>query len=175
VLIDIDLKPGASPQAIAKRVETAVPGARFVAHSAMLAPMLRAIRSLTWLAFALVLLIAVATAAAVVLAARGALDTNRSTIDVMHGIGATDTQVARLFQRKIALDSLAGGIAGAAAAGLVLLIVAGGRAVWMEDFAGGPLLDPGDLLLLASLPLIGTLVATLVARQAVLRALRSAL
>ena len=141
----------------------------------MLAPMLRAIHSLTWLAVALVLLIALATAAAVVLAARGALDTNRSTIDVMHGIGATDAQVARLFQRKIALDSLAGGLAGAAAAGLVLLIVAGGRAVWMEDFAGGPLLDPGDLLLLASLPLIGTLVATLVARQAVLRALRSAL
>jgi cell division transport system permease protein len=174
-LIDVDLKPGASPQVVATRVEGAVPGARFVAHSAMLAPMLRAMRSLTWLAFALVLLIALATAAAVVLAARGALDTNRSTIDVMHGIGATDAQVARLFQRKIALDSLTGGLAGAAAAGVVLLLVAGGRAVWMEDFAGGPLLGPGDLLLLASLPLIGTLVATLVARQAVLRALRSAL
>jgi cell division transport system permease protein len=174
-LIDVDLKPGASPQAIAARVEKAVPGARFVAHEVMLAPMLRAIRSLTWLAFALVLLIAAATAAAVVLAARGALDTNRSTIEVMHGIGATDDQVARLFQRKIALDSLTGGLAGAAAAGLVLLLVAGGRAVWVEDFAGGPLLEFGDLLLLAALPLIGTAVATLVARQAVLRALRSAL
>jgi cell division transport system permease protein len=174
-LIDVDLKPGASPQAVAARVEAAVPGARFVAHSAMLGPMLRAIHSLTWLAFALVFLIALATAAAVVLAARGALDTNRSTIDVMHGIGATDAQVARLFQRKLALDSLTGGLAGAAAAGLVLLLIAGGRALWMEDFAGGPLLKLGDLLLLAALPLIGTVVATLVARQAVLRALRSAL
>jgi cell division transport system permease protein len=173
-LIDVDLKPGASPAAIAARVEQAVPGARFVAHEAMLAPMLRAIRSLTWLAFALVLLIAMATAAAVVLAARGALDTNRPTIEVMHGIGATDAQVARLFQRRIAMDSLAGGIAGAAA-GLVLLLIAGGRAVWMEDFAGGPLLTLGDLALLAALPLAGTLVATLVARQAVLRALRAAL
>jgi cell division transport system permease protein len=174
-LIDVDLEPGASPAAIATRVEQAVPGARFVAHEAMLAPMLRAIRSLTWLAFALVLLIAMATAAAVVLAARGALDTNRPTIEVMHGIGATDAQVARLFQRRIAMDSLAGGIAGAAAAGLVLLLIAGGRAVWMEDFAGGPLLTIGDLALLAALPLAGTLVATLVARQAVLRALRAAL
>jgi len=174
-LIDVDLKPGASPQAIAARVEKAVPGARFVAHEVMLAPMLRAIRALTWLSFALVLLIAAATAAAVVLAARGALDTNRSTIEVMHGIGATDDQVARLFQRKIALDSLTGGLAGAGAAGLVLLLVAGGRAVWVEDFAGGPLLEIGDVILLAALPLIGTAVATLVARQAVLRALRSAL
>ena len=174
-MIDVDLKPGASPQAVAARVEQAVPGARFVAHGAMLAPMLRAIRSLTWLALALVLLIALATAAAVVLATRGALDTNRPTIEVMHGIGATDTQVARLFQRRIALDSLTGGLAGAAAAGLILLVIAGGRAVWVEDFAGGPLLTPGDLLFLAALPLLGTVLATLVARAAVLRALRSAL
>jgi cell division transport system permease protein len=174
-LIDIDLKPGASPDAVAKRVEAAVPGARFVAHSAMLAPMLRAIRSLTWVAFAVVLLIALATAAAVVLAARSALAANRPTIEVMHGVGATDDQVARLFQRRIAIDSLSGGIAGAASAGLVLLIIAGGRAAWVEDIAGGPLLSPTDLLVLVALPLAGTVLATLVARVAVLRALREAL
>ena len=172
-LIDVDLKPGADPKAIAARVEQAVPGARFVAHTAMLGPMLRALKSLTWLAFALVLLTGAATAAAVVLAARGALDTNRSTIEVMHGVGATDLQVARLFQRRIALDSLAGGLAGATAAGLVLLLVAGGRAVWVDDFAGGPLLTVRDILLLAALPLIGAALATMVARAAVLRALRA--
>ncbi len=174
-LIDVDLKPGASPQAIAARVEQAVPGARFVAHSAMLGPMLRALRSLTRLAFALVVLIAIATAAAVVLAARGALDTNRATIEVMHGVGATDDQIARLFQRKIALDSLTGGLAGAGAAGIILLLIADGRAVWFDDLAGGPLLDAGDLLFLAALPLIGAAVATVVARLAVLRALRESL
>jgi cell division transport system permease protein len=174
-LIDVDLVPGASPKPVAKRIERAVPGARFVAHSAMLGPLLRAIRSLSWLALALVLLIALATAAAVVLAARGALDTNRSTIEVMHGIGATDEQVARLFQRKIALDSFVGGVAGAGAAGLVLLLVAGGRAVWVDDLVGGPMLHGIDLALLAALPLLGTVLATLVARQAVLGALRASL
>ena len=174
-LIDVELRPGASPEAVAARVEQAVPGARFVAHSAMLGPALRALRSLTWLAFALVALIALATAAAVVLAARGALDTNKPTIEVMHGVGATDDQVARLFQRRIALDSLAGGLAGAAAAGLILLLVAGGRGIWFDDFTGGALLGNGDLLLLAALPLLGTVLATLVARAAVLRALRAAL
>jgi cell division transport system permease protein len=174
-LIDVDMVPGASPKAVAERVERAVPGARFVAHGAMLAPLLRAIRSLSWLALALVLLIALATAAAVVLAARGALDTNRSTIEVMHGIGATDEQVARLFQRKIALDSFVGGVAGAAAAGLVLLLVAGGRAVWVDDLVGGPMLHGIDLALLAALPLLGTMLATLVARRAVLGALRASL
>lgn len=173
VLVDVDLRSGASPSAVAKQVERFVPGARFMAHGDMLGPMLRALRSLTWLAVCLVLLIALATCAAVVLAARGALDTNRATIEVMHGVGASDDQVARLFQRRIALDSLAGGLAGAGAAGLVLALIAGGRAVWVEDFAGGPLLTPGDLLMLAALPLFGTVLATLVARLAVLRALRS--
>ena len=174
-LIDVDLEPGAHPGPVAARLHQAVPEARFVAQSAMLGPMLRAIRSLTWLAFALVLLIVLAAAAAVVLAARGALDTNKSTIEVMHGVGATDDQVARLFQRRIALDSLAGGAAGAAAAGLVLLLIAGGRSAWIEDVAGGPLLTPSDLLILAALPLLGTALATAVARFAVLRALRESL
>lgn len=172
-LIDVDLSPGAAPGVVKGRIERAVPGARFVAHSVMLGPALRAVQSLTWLAFALVVLVALATAAAVVLAARGALDTNKPTIEVMHGVGATDDQVARLFQRRIALDSLAGGLAGAGVAGLVLLVVAGGRGIWFDDFAGGPLLTTGDLLFLASLPLLGTVLATLVARSAVLRALRA--
>jgi cell division transport system permease protein len=174
-LIDVDLKPGISPQAVAAKVEAAVPGARFVAHGATLKPILRAIHSLTWVAFAIVLMIALATAAAVVLAARSALAANRPTIELMHGVGATDNQVARLFQRRIAIDSLSGGVAGALAAGVVLLVIAGGRAAWVEDVTGGPLLTFTDLAALALLPLLGTLLATLVARIAVLRALREAL
>ena len=72
---------------------------------------------LQWLAFGLVVLLSAAAAAAVVLAARGALDTHRFTIEVMHGIGATDLQVTHLFQRKIAIDALAGSLAGAIAGG----------------------------------------------------------
>lgn len=174
-MIDVELRRGTMPAAVARQVERAVPGARFVAHEAMLEPVLRAMRALYRLAFALVALIALATAAAVVLAARGALDTNKSTIEVMHGVGATDDQVAGLFQRKIALDSLAGGIAGAGAAGVVLLLVAGGRGVWFDDFTGGALLTAADLFFLAALPLLGTALATLVARMAVLRALRASL
>ena len=124
---------------------------------------------------ALVLLIALATAAAVVLAARGTLDTHRPTIDVMHGIGATDDQVARLFQRKIALDALTGGTAGAVAAGIVLLLVAGGGSTWLADLTGGPLLGGRDVMILALLPLAGTILATIVARLAVLKALRASL
>ena len=34
------------------------------------------------------------------------LDTHRATIEILHLMGATDVQVARLFQRRIALDAL---------------------------------------------------------------------
>ena len=174
-IIDVDLAPDAPVAAIAAGIERQVPGARFVAHKDSLGPVLGAVRALSWLALTLVLLIALATAAAVVLAARGTLDTHRSTIDVMHGIGATDDQVARLFQRKIALDALTGGTAGAVAAGVVLLLIAGGGSTWLADVTGGPLLSSRDVLLLALLPLAGTVLATVVARMAVLKALRASL
>ena len=174
-IIDVDLAPGTNAADIAKRVATAVPGARFVAHQESLGPVLRAVRALSWLALILVLLIALATAAAVVLAARGTLDTHRSTIDVLHGIGATDDQVARLFQRKIALDALTGGTAGAVLAGIVLLLIAGGGSTWLADLTGGPLLTAGDIMLLAMLPILATILATIVARLAIIKALEASL
>jgi cell division transport system permease protein len=129
---------------------------------------------LQWVAFGLVLLLSGAAAAAVVLAARGAIDTHRFTIEVMHGIGATDIQVTNLFQRRIAIDALAGSIAGAIAAAIVLLLLASGAA-FADDLAGGAVLRPLDLALLALLPLALTGLATWVARAAVLAALREAL
>ena len=64
-----------------------------------------------------------ATAATVALAARAALDTHRGTIEILHLMGATDFQVARLFQRRIALDALFGGLVGFILAGFVLIAI----------------------------------------------------
>ncbi|MCA1654639.1 MAG: cell division protein FtsX [Sphingomicrobium sp.] len=172
-IIDLDLAPGADAAAVGRRIEAAVPGAHFVAHADSLAPLLTALKSLSWLAAALVLLVALANAAAVVLAARGALDTNRATIEVMHGIGATDRQVVRLFQRRIAIDALLGGVAGGVAAALALLVVLGTGSGWIAELAGGAALRAGDVLLLALLPFAVAVLATLVARSAVLTALRT--
>ena len=174
VIIDVDLAPGADAPAIARRVEQAAPGARFVAHRTSLAPLLDALRGLTLLAFGLVLLIALASAAAIVLAARGALDTHRSTIEVMHGIGATDDQVATLFLRQIGVDALFGGIAGAAIAGLILAMILGG-ASFATSLAGAPPIDWGDAAILALMPFLVAILATMVARRALFRALRERL
>lgn len=173
-LITFDLRPGADLRAVERRVETAVPEAKLVAHRDVLGPLLRSLQALQWLSLALVVLLGGACAAAVVLAARGALDTHRSTIDVMHGIGATDIQVTHLFQRKIAIDALAGSFIGAAAAALVLALLAAG-ASFAGELMGGATLRTADLIILAAIPLALTALATWVARTAVLATLRTAL
>ena len=172
-LVTLKLAGGSDPAAIGRRIAAAAPGARLVAHREALEPLLRSLAALKWLALSLVALMGAATAAAVVLAARGALDTHRATIEVMHGIGATDLQVTRLFQRKVLLDALAGSLTGGAAAGLVLVLLGGGSR-FMSELAGGPALRGADALVLALLPLVIAGIATWVARTAVLAALRRA-
>lgn len=173
-IIDVDLRPGTDASKVEMAIESAVPGARFIAHKTSLEPLLKALRGLTFLALGLVLLIALASAAAIVLAARGALDTHRATIEVMHGIGAEDGQLVRLFVRQIAIDALSGGVAGAAAAGLVIAFIVGG-AGYATLLSGSPPLDWNDALLLLLLPLAIALLATQVARGALMRALRERL
>lgn len=173
-IIDVDLQPGADVASVAAKLGQAVPGARLVAHRDTLSPLLSTLRGLGMLAAGLVVLIGGASAAAIILAAKGALDTQRATVEVMHGLGATDAQVARLFQRQIAQDSLVGALAGAALAGVLLALFVGGAA-FATELAGRSPLGWRDAALLAMLPLAAAALATLVARRAVIGALRERL
>ena len=173
-LVSFDLKPGADPDTVRKQILAIEPNASIASHSDAMKPLLRSLRALQWIALILVVLLAGAASAAVVLAARAALDTHRTTIEVLHGIGATDQQIARLFQRKIAINALVGSIVGALAAGLALALLAAGSA-FLGQLTGGATLGSLDLVLLALLPFALTALATLVARSAVLARLRRAL
>lgn len=173
-LVNFDAVPGTDIAAIQQRVQAIAPAARISAHRDRVAPLLRSMQALQWLAFGLVLLLSAAAAAAVVLAARGALDTHRFTIEVMHGIGATDLQLTHIFQRKIAIDALVGSLAGAAAGALVILLLAGGSS-FAGELVGGASLAPIDLVVLLFLPFALSALATWVARRAVLRALSESL
>jgi cell division transport system permease protein len=170
-MINFDTGSRASLAAVQQRIGSIAPDARISAHRERVAPLLRSMAALQWIAFGLVLLLSAAAAAAVVLAARGALDTHRFTIEVMHGIGATDLQLTHLFQRKIAIDALIGALAGAGAGALVLLLLASG-ASFVGQLTGGARLSTGNLLLLLLLPFALATLATWVARTAVLATLR---
>ncbi|ARS28843.1 cell division protein [Sphingomonas sp. KC8] len=172
VLIDIGLHPGQRVDALAAALRRAAPAARIDDHARALAPLAGLIGALKWLAIAVVLLMAGATAAIVVLTARGALNTHRPTIDVMHLLGATDIQIARLFQRRIAVDALAGGLLGLAGAGAVVIIVGARLAALGSELMGAFQLSPWAWAALAALPLAGMIVAMLAARWTVVAALR---
>jgi cell division transport system permease protein len=173
-LVNFDVRPGTDVAAIQRHLQEIAPAAQISAHRDRVAPLLRSMRALQWLAFGLVIMLSGAAAAAVVLAARGALDTHRFTIEVMHGIGATDLQLTHLFQRKIAIDALVGSLAGAAVGALVLLFLASG-ASFVGELTNGASLAIGDLIVLLLLPFALTALATWVARMAVLAALRDTL
>jgi cell division transport system permease protein len=172
-MIEVDLSAAAYAQLDSLRAAVAevAPAARVDDNAQWLAPLAGLIGSLRWLAAGLVLLMIGATAATVVLAARAALDTHRGTIEVLHLMGATDVQVARLFQRRIALDALFGGIVGLGAAALVLLVIGNRVGALGSELLGSAGLPVLSWAILVALPVFGVLLATIVARATILRAL----
>jgi cell division transport system permease protein len=171
-LVDVDLADPATLPRLKAAVARVAPSARIDAHAQALAPLRDLVGALRWLAGLLVLLMGVATAACVVLAARAALNTHRETIDVLHLLGATDIQIARLFQRRIALDALFGGGLGFAAGALVLILLAGRIGAVGSELVGSVRLEASGWLALAAVPMAGALLATAAARLTLERALR---
>jgi cell division transport system permease protein len=169
----VELAPAANASNVASAVRSQVPGARFSAESAELKPLLRSLRGLQWVALSLVVLMATATAAAIVLAARGALDTHRSTVEIMHGIGATDRQVTKLFERKIAIDAIAGALAASAAAAIVLVVIGGEMAAAASGLAWSVQFSAADALVLATVPVAAVVIAVVIAHRTLLGALRA--
>ncbi|MCT2559945.1 cell division protein [Tsuneonella sp. YG55] len=177
-LIDVELRGPANDArlaAIRGALAGPAPAARVDAQSAWLAPVFAAIRSLQFLALALVVLLAFTSSAAVLLAARSALGGNRGTIEIVHLLGGTDAQIARIFQRSVAFDAAAGGVVGLAL-GMAAIFVLGRQFSALDSgmVAGGGL-GPVDWLLIATIPLAGVGIAMLTARLTVLGALRKML
>lgn len=159
-------------QALRAELTASVPSAKIDAQAGWLAPVFQAISSLQWLAIGLVVLLAATSAAAVWLAARSALGSNRDTIEIVHLLGGTDGQIAQIFQRSIAVDAMVGGIVGLLL-GLIALFLLGRQfaALGSGMVAGGGL-GVADWATIGAIPLTGVLIAMLTARVTVLAALR---
>lgn len=174
-LIDVRLSGPATPARLAAlraALARPAPAARVDAQAGWLAPVFRAIHALQWLAGGLIALLAFATVAAVLLASRNALGNHRDTIEIVHMLGGTDRQIARVFQRSMAVDAAAGGLVGLLA-GLVVLVVLGGQfAALGSGMVGAATLGWTDWLVIAAIPLAGVALAVVTARLTVLGALR---
>lgn len=177
-LIDVRLPGPATPAWIAALrddLRAVAPAARVDAQSTWLKPVFAALESLQWLAIALVVLLTGALAAAVLLAARSALGSNRDTIEIVHLLGGTDAQIARVFQRSIAVDAAGGGLVGLLLALVVVMFLGRRFADLGAGMVQGGALGWHDWLALALVPVAAVVLAMITARLTVLRALRKML
>ena len=174
-IVDVRLRDevtGEKLGSLRRLLREVTPNARVDAQSTWLRPVFGAIDSLRLLALGLVGLLAAALAAVVLLAVRNALGTNRETIEIVHLLGGTDQQIARLFQRSVGFDAAGGGAIGLGL-GLVAVLLLGRQFAGLDAglVSGGALGWP-DWLVLALVPVGGVVLAMLTARWTVLRALR---
>lgn len=151
------------------------PGTRLDSHSSWMAPFFELMSALVVLAGGVFLLLLVATSAVVVLAVRSTLNTHRGTIEIMHMMGGTDLQAARLFQRRVALDALLGGAVGFGAAAAVILAIGGRFAAVEPGLLAGASFPYYGWIILALIPLAVMGLAMLMARWTVISALKKML
>jgi cell division transport system permease protein len=173
-LIDIELDPNSSLSigALEAQLAQAVPGARIDDPKPWLDHLIRLGRLLQYLSAGIVLLVGLASAAMVIFATRASLAARRSTIEVLHLIGAEDAYVARQFQRHVSKLAMLGGLGGWLLAILLLLLIqllAGNVGQGMLPALG---LGWWHWPLLLGLPVLGWLLAVFTARLTVLGELR---
>lgn len=177
-LIDLKLvRPAGEKELEALRtaIRPLASSARVEASSGLIAPVVALVRSLQWIAFGLVALLAMATAAAVIISARAALNTHKETIGVIHLLGGTDRQISRLFQRRIALDALMGGILGLICGTAIILLLG----MQLSALGSGLVQSLGlswySWLIIGTIPILGMILAMVTARMTVMGALKKIL
>lgn len=150
-LIDVTTRRGADMAAIGRALRPLGPVTAEPA-GAHLTPLVRLIATLRAIAIGVAAIAALATGMIAILAARAAFATEAPTIAILHGLGATDGQVARTITGQVARDAGAGAVIGLALTAVALLLLA--RRIAALDAGIGTIgLGWGNWIILALLPL----------------------
>lgn len=174
-LVDVTRRPGVAldTAALGRRLNEAAAGTLVDDHRRWLDELLRLARLATLVAAGVMVVVALTAIVAVITATRAGLALHHEAIDLLHLIGAEDRYVARAFAREALILGLRGGIAGLAAAALLLaLLGAIGPAVdprWLPQFWPSAL----ALMLLLLIPLAAGGFAAMTAHWVVLRDLKT--
>lgn len=177
-LIDVELNRSAGPAEVA-RIEAAlndtVPSARVDAQSDWLRPVYGALAALQWLALGLIALVALATTAAVWLAARNAFAGARETVEIIHLLGATDRQISAVFLRTVLREAAFGSLVGTGLGVAAVWLLGQQFAALDSGMTSGGGLGVKDWLVIAAVPIAGVLIALLTARITIALALKDML
>lgn len=172
-LISLKLKE-ITPQTVAlleARIKTVAENARLDTHEEWLEDLLRFTRAMQFAALVLTVVIGLTTIIAVVGAVRSRMAEYHAEVELLHLMGATDDYISGQLQRHSRSLAFRGGIFGVIL-GILMLIFMGWIAGEMEinllpDFV----LGKSQMFVLSMLPVLAALIATIAARQTVLRVL----
>ncbi len=175
-LIDATITPGAEVDlaALSRQLKKAAPDSLLDDHARWISRLKSLADAIIWSAYGILLLIGIATAAAVSFATRAGLEAHHEMVELLHQMGAQSNFIARAFERHYFISALVAAAVGAALAA-ILFLAAGGL-----EFAGieaVPFLPPLALKLrevpwLLAVPAVSGLIALVTARLSVLAALR---
>jgi cell division transport system permease protein len=165
---------------LTRRLETAAPGTLVEDHGVWMRRLAVLARSLQACAGLALLLVAGVAAAVITVATRAGLSTRREAIEIVHGLGATDSYIAGRFAARATALAAAGACLGAVAALPIVLtlaqmaapfagqIVATGNA--LQDALGT--LPPALWFALPCLPVTAAVIGFATAQSVVRRWLR---
>jgi cell division transport system permease protein len=137
-MIVVKIAPGATPDFISlrKTLTAQVPSASLDDHRGWIDRMRTMAATAIAAGFAVLVLVIAVTVLSVTFATRGAMATNRTIVEVLHYVGATDGYVASQFQRHFLLLGLKGGAIGGGGA-IVLFGLIGVANAWLTGTPGG--------------------------------------
>lgn len=176
-LIDAEIVPGVAIDvaALSTRLKNTAPDSVLDDHAHWIARLKTLSQTLIWSAYAVLMLIAVATAATVAFATRAGLEAHHDIVTLLHQMGAQSGFIARAFERHYFISVLGASLAGASLAAVLFVIA---RALELANVEPVPFLPPMalapmELLWFAAVPIASGLIALATARLSVLAALRN--
>jgi cell division transport system permease protein len=178
-LINVSIDKSSPPdlEGLRARLAAEVPSATLDTHRRWQAELVSMAGTLTWLAIAVLTLIAAAAAVLVVYATRAAMEVNREVIEVLYLAGARDRFISREVLWRFCLTGLKAGLIGALLGFItfVLLGFGSGRLAGpVKAFLYDPLgASSTNYVAFLAVPVVATVISLITARLSISRVLKA--
>lgn len=176
VTVTIDKASPPDFELLRAELATKVPSATLDTHRRWQSELLNMANSLTWLAVAVLSLIAAAAILLVIYATRAAMEANRDIIEVLYLAGARDSFISKEVLWRFFLTGLKAGLIGSflGFATFVFLGLGSGRLAGpVKQFLYNPTEVGGNYLAFLAVPVVATAISLITARISITRVLKA--
>jgi cell division transport system permease protein len=178
-LINVSIDKAIPPdlEGLRARLAAEVPSATLDTHRRWQAELISMAGTLTWLAIAVLSLIAGAAAVLVVYATRAAMEANREVLEVLYLAGARDSFISREVLWRFCLTGLKAGLIGALLGFITFILLgfgSGRLAGPVKDFLYHPLgASSTSYAAILAVPVVATVISLITARISISRVLKA--